>query len=291
MSKVNRRYIDKHWLVYVTRGCVAGLFGLLLLFNCLQDTGEISLPVGVFLLCMGAIDSVSAIYSSHKRHGWLNALLDAAVDVIAALTLLFVGRDSLVANVVILAIYTLVSGLIDVFHGFISTVDPTDRFIRILIGVMGCVMGVVILNAGGFDVVEFYRFFGVYVLIIGVTSLIYGVHNRAQMVEAKEMLKEMAHERAEVKAELEMARQPWIIRRFKARKNATEAKKAKIETKLPGHEKSEHGKDARKTGDEHKKGTQNKSGHGKKHEHLGSFWHKDEHGASKKTKRKLRNKE
>ena len=236
MSKVNRRYIDKHWLVFVTRGCVAGLFGLLMIFNCFQSASEISLPIGVFLLCIGAIDSVSAIYSSNKQHGWMNALLDALVDVIAALTILFIGRDSLVANVVILAVYTLVSGLIDVFHGFLSTVDPTDRFIRVLIGVVGCVIGVVIFNAGRFDVAEFYRFFGVYVLLVGVTSLIYGVHNHAQMVEAKETLKEMAHERAEEKARLEEARRPRFLRRWAARKAAIEAKAAKIETKLPKNE-------------------------------------------------------
>ena len=194
MSIINRRYIDKHWLTYILRGSLAALFGLLMLFNCLEDTGSIALPIGLFLLCIGAIDWVSAIYASHKRHGWINPLIDAVVDVVAALILLFVGRESLIASVCILAVYTFVSGLIDVFHGFLSTVDPTDKFIRILIGVFGCVIGIVIFNAGSFDIVEFYRFFGVYVLLVGVTSLIYGVHNRAQIIEAHETLHELSEE-------------------------------------------------------------------------------------------------
>ena len=44
-------------------------------------------------------------------------------------------------------------------------------------------MGIVILNAGNFEIMTFIRFFGAYMLIVGVTSLIYGVHNRAQNTE------------------------------------------------------------------------------------------------------------
>ena len=80
---------------------------------------------------------------------------------------------------------TIVSGIIDIFHGFVSTVDPTDRFIRVLAGVCGCVIGLVILNAGDFEISTFVRFFGAYMLIVGTTSLIYGVHNRSQNIEDK----------------------------------------------------------------------------------------------------------
>ena len=236
MSKINLRYIDKHWLVYVMRGCLAALFGLLMLFNCIIDTGSIATPIGVFLLCMGAIDAVSAIYSSNKRHGWINSIIDSLVDIIAALTLLFVGHDSLIACVVILAVYTLISGLVDLFHGFLSTVDPTDRFIHVLIGVFGCVIGVVILNAGAFDINEFFRFFGTYVILVGVTSLIYGVHNRAQMIEAHETMREMAHDRAEARARLEEAQKPRLLRRWFEQQEKNAKSKAKIETKLPKKE-------------------------------------------------------
>ena len=84
---------------------------------------------------------------------------------------------------VVLAVYTFVSGIIDIFHGFLSTVDPTDRFIRVLAGIIGVVTGFVVLNAGSFEVMTFIRFFGAYLLIVGVTSMVYGVHNRSQVIE------------------------------------------------------------------------------------------------------------
>ena len=185
MAHINRRYIDKHWFVFIFRGLLAIIFGFMALFGVMTDFEMVISVVSVFLLLMGIIDSVSALYSSVKKHGWINSVIDALVDIAAAMTLLFFAKNDLVMSLVVIAVYTLVSGLIDIFHGFLSTVDPTDRFIRVLTGVLGCVIGVVILNAGEFEIMTFVRFFGAYMLIVGVTSLIYGVHNRAQNTEDK----------------------------------------------------------------------------------------------------------
>jgi len=185
MAHINRRYIDKHWFVFIIRGLMAATFGFMALFGVMTDFEIVISVVSVFLLLMGIVDSVSALYASVKKHGWINSVIDALIDIAAALMLLFFARNNIVNSLIIIAIYTIVSGLIDVFHGFLSTVDPTDRFIRVLTGVLGSVMGIVILNAGEFEIMTFIRFFGAYMLIVGVTSLIYGVHNRSQNIEDK----------------------------------------------------------------------------------------------------------
>lgn len=185
MAKINRKFIDKHWLVFLFRGALAVVFGCMTLFTSMVDFGNLIAVISVFLLLMGIVDAIGALYSSTKKHGWFNAIIDAAIDVAAAMTLLFFAKDSLTNSVVVISIYTIASGVIDVFHGFLSTVDPTDRFIRVLAGITGCVIGAVILNAGGFEILTFIRFFGVYMLLVGATSLIYGVHNRSQEIEDK----------------------------------------------------------------------------------------------------------
>ncbi len=185
MAKINRRFIDKHWLVFLVRGALAAAFGCFALFGGMGSIENAIAVISVFLLLMGIIDAVGALYGSTKQHGWVNSIIDALIDVAGAVCLLFFSRGSLANSVVIISVYTIVSGVIDVFHGFLSTVDPTDRFIRILVGVAGCVIGAVILNAGGFEITTFIRFFGAYMLMVGATSLIYGVHNRAQEQEDK----------------------------------------------------------------------------------------------------------
>jgi len=183
MAHIKRKYIDKHWTVFMVRGLFAGVFGFFLLFGGISNIDTMVAIISIFLLLMGIVDSVSALYSSTKKRGWINSIIDAVVDVLAAITLLFFARGDLVFSLVVISVYTIVSGLIDIFHGFLSTVDPTDRFIRVLAGICGCVMGAVILNAGSFEIMTFIRFFGAYMLIVGITSLIYGAHNRNQEVE------------------------------------------------------------------------------------------------------------
>lgn len=185
MAKINRRFIDKHWLMFCVRGALAVIFGCFALFGGMANIENMIALVSIFLLFMGIIDAVGALYSSAKKHGWINSVIDAVIDVIASLALLFIARNDLTNSVIILSVYTIASGVIDIVHGFLSTVDPTDRFIRILAGVAGCVIGVVILNSGNFEITTFMRFFGAYMLIVGVTSLIYGVHNRSQNIEDK----------------------------------------------------------------------------------------------------------
>lgn len=185
MAKINRRYIDKHWLMFIIRGALAMIFSCFMLFSGMKEIENVVAIIGVFLLFMGIIDSVGALYSSAKKHGWINYVVDALVDVVAAVTLLFFARFDLVPSLIIIAVYVIVSGLIDIFHGFLSTVDPTDKFIRILTGIAGCVIGIVIINSGDFELTTFIRFFGAYMLLVGASSLIYGVHNRSQKIEDK----------------------------------------------------------------------------------------------------------
>ena len=184
MAHINRRYIDKHWLVFILRGILALILGWLALFwGGMTDIFSAISFVSVFLLLMGIIDSANALYNSTKKRGWVNSIIDAALDIVVALILLFLANGDLVFQLVVIAVYTFASGVIDIVHSFASTVDPTDRFIRIVAGVCGCIMGFVVLNAGNFEIMTFIRFFGSYMLIVGVCSLIYGVHNRSQNTE------------------------------------------------------------------------------------------------------------
>lgn len=185
MAHINRKFIDKHWLMFVLRGGLAVVFGFLTLFGGLTELNQSISMVVIFLLVMSIIDAIGALYSSLKKHGWINSVIDALVDVAAAIVLLFFAQGNLVACTITLAVYTFASGVIDIFHGFLSTVDPTDRFIRILAGVIGAIIGFVILNSGSFELMTFVRFFGAYLLIVGMASMVYGVHNRSQKIEDK----------------------------------------------------------------------------------------------------------
>lgn len=223
MAHINRRYIDKHWSVFVVRGALALVFGLVTLFGGISDFEMVISVVGIFLLLMGIVDSVSALYASMQKRGWVVSVIDALIDMGAALSLMFFAKNNIVTGLVVIAVYTLVSGLVDVFHGFLSTVDPTDRFIRILTGALGCVMGIVIFNSGEFEITTFLRFFGAYVLLVGVTSMIYGIHNRSQDKEDSVARKEITRTRKTAKT-VKAAKTAKTVKSTKATKKSKKTK-------------------------------------------------------------------
>lgn len=226
MTKTERGYIDKHWMVFIARGALALLIGLLMLFNYGMDLAVLTVPLCVFLLAIGAVDAANAIFNADKKHDWINCVVDSVIDVATSVLLLLLGQNDIVAGIVILATYTVISGLVDLTHAFLAREDRTDRFIRLLIGALGVVIGIVIFNAGKFEISTFLRFFGTYILMVGVTSIIYGVHNRDQSLCYQEELRE---ERLERKKEEKKSLWARIRDSFKP------AKKASAKTAVSAH--------------------------------------------------------
>lgn len=192
MAHIKRKYIDKHWLTFIFRGGLALVFSWFAMFGQLNNFPTIISAVSIFLLAMGIVDSLSALYCQKQKHGWLASVVDAAIDIIASVILIYAAKDNVLFSFITISAYIFISGIIDILHSFVSTVDPTDKFIRIIAGICGCVMGLVTLNIGSFEISAYIRFFGVYMIIVGITSLIYGVHNRSQFIEDKEARKESA---------------------------------------------------------------------------------------------------
>lgn len=186
MAGIKRKYIDSHWLVFIFQGAIALFFGCLSLFTADEDSKTLIPIIGISLLSLAVVEFANSMYRSRHREGWLVATLVALFDAGFGLTLLVVSAQSMAWRLIILAIYTALRGLFEIVIGFRTTVDPTDRFIWVLCGICGIIFGFAILNSGHLANVDFVRFFGAYMLILGVSSLNYGIHNREQGIEDRE---------------------------------------------------------------------------------------------------------
>ena len=191
MAHIKRSYIDSHWLIFVIKGIVAVLFGGFALFSVNRDFNSLMTLTGIFLLSFSIIEFINALYRAHQKTGWAASVGIAVIDAIIALALLFtLGQDS-TWHLILLALYTFLRGFFEIIAGFRTTIDPTDRFTWVFGGMCGAIMGLAIFNSGTY----FIRFFGVYLLVLGICSLTYGVHNRAQKLEDREARIEAAASR------------------------------------------------------------------------------------------------
>ena len=196
MAHIKRKYIDSHWLVFVFQGAIALLFGCLTLFTADRSPSELVPVIGIFLLALAIVEFANSVYRSYNRHGWVVSTLVAAFDALFGILLLFMTNETMTWHLVMIAGYTLLRGIFELVISVRTTVDPTDRFIWGLCGLCGIAFGIVIFNSGHLANVDFLRFFGAYMMILGVSSLIYSAHNREQQREDKIARSEAARMRA-----------------------------------------------------------------------------------------------
>lgn len=213
MSIINPRHIDSHWLLFLGKGAIALIFGWLMLFGVGMDMLTSIALCGVFLLCFSIIEFINSLYRAHMRFGWAITVLLALLDTVAAFVLILNNTDVTTIAILTLAVYTIGRGIAEILIGIRIDDDSTDRFIWIITGICGAVMGLVILNCGQLtDTSTFIRFFGSYIFVSGITNLIYGIHNRDQKLTS-------LAEKAEKRSARKSAKKP-------AKKSAKPAKKS-----------------------------------------------------------------
>ena len=199
MAHIKRKYIDSHWLVFIFQGIIAFLFGCLTLFTSGDSSRGLIPVVGLSLLALAVVEFANSIYRSYNKQGWLVSTGVAVFDAAFGLILLFVMNEGMAWHLVMMSIYTLLRGVFELLIAFRTTVDPTDRFIWGLCGICGVLFAIAIFNSGHLANVDFMRFFGAYMMILGVSSLIYSAHNRDQQREDRVARSEAAKEKKPTK--------------------------------------------------------------------------------------------
>ena len=195
MAHIKRKYIDSHWLVFIFQGIIAFVFGCLTLFTSDRSSTALIPVVGIAMLSLAVVEFANSVYRSYTRQGWLVSTGVAVFDAAFGLVLLLVIKEGMTWHLVMIAVYTLLRSIFELVLAFRTTVDPTDRFIWSLCGLCGIIFGIAIFNSGHLENVDFMRFFGAYLMILGVSSLIYSVHNREQQREDRAARSEAARSR------------------------------------------------------------------------------------------------
>lgn len=214
-----KKYIESHWLVFGFQGLVGLLFGWFVMFTGIQETNSLVAVVGSTLLALGTVDAFNLLYRKRLQQNWGLTLVLMLLEVAVALVLLFTLTQNPAWHLGLIAGYTLFRGIFEILIGLKSLTDPTDRFMWIVCGICGCILGFVIFNSGHFDdPTTFIKFFGTYMMIYGITNLIYGFHNKSELEEQEEERRLAAEKRKKEreKAKVE-ANKPVLQRIFKNR--------------------------------------------------------------------------
>lgn len=184
-----RKYIESHWGVFVLKGIVSLFAGFYMMFTHRQDVNFLIQVVGWTMLALAIIEVINVAHRSSRQRNWGFPLGLGVVEMAISVALLYtVNPNATLAELLplrlsMLAAYVLAASIITVVMGFQSFDNLTDRFMWVVNGMLGCVLGFVIFNAGNISDVAHIMLFGTYLLINGLTDLFFGIHSKDEMKE------------------------------------------------------------------------------------------------------------
>lgn len=171
------------WLVLGT-GIVSTLFGLVALFWPKLTLATLIYMYAMFVVVIGAFSLVEALSNIKKDPLWWLMTLFAIFNLVIGVFLL---RNPLVAAaifVILLAVFVFVQSIIDlVIASYAGKGD--HRWLWVLTGVFGIVMGFIILFYPVAASVAFVWALGIYTLVHGVVAIAFAIQTRSFVKKLK----------------------------------------------------------------------------------------------------------
>jgi uncharacterized membrane protein HdeD (DUF308 family) len=159
--------IAQNWWLFLVMGLVSILAGILAIVYPDITLLALGLFVGISLLIVGVVEIIEAI-NGDPEHRPISAIL-GVVSVVAGLLCLRRPGESLLAIVVVLGIYLVVSGGVNFVRAF-STLQ--DRALRFGIAIIDIVLGILILSLPGLSLVTLAILFAISLLVRGAFACV-----------------------------------------------------------------------------------------------------------------------
>ena len=192
------KYIESHWLVFGLKGALASIAGLCLILS-FSEVDYVTRLLGYSMIGLGIIELLNVFHRKRKQRAWGIPLAVSIIELFVAATLLFAAVPNFIMHLfpgaeyeqiqgnvlafrlVVLAVYTLYASVSSIIIAFRSFSNKTDRFIWLMEGMFGAIMAFAMMGENGVDANTHLRVFGVYLLVKGLTDLIFGVHSKEEL--------------------------------------------------------------------------------------------------------------
>lgn len=162
--------LKKGWWLLLISGIFSVLIGGLLIFWPGATITVITAVIGLFMVITGVVRFFVAILGSDTQDRRLMVIAGIIGIVLGVLVMKF-PEATIGVIVLIVALFWLVSGLVDFFRGLTNEHMP-DRTVRIMFGAISVLFGVVILVWPAVTVGVFAVFAGVYSAFFGVLEIV-----------------------------------------------------------------------------------------------------------------------
>lgn len=192
MSINRKKYIESHWLVFAVKGTIALVAGLLLTLTTKSDTSYLAKMVGFAMAGLGIIEIFNTINRKRLEHNWGMSLAIGIVEFIIAICMLFTLNTgmhegwNILTRISLLSFYMLAASVLSIAIGFTCFKDNTDKFMWVVEGMVGAILAFVALGGSGLSDTTHIKLFGTYLMVRGLTDLVFGIHSREELQDVAE---------------------------------------------------------------------------------------------------------
>jgi len=167
------------WLFTALRGVLAILLALITLLWPAWALASLVLLFAIYMLVDGVAALVGAVRAGRAHGRWLPLLIEGLLNIIAGLIALFLPGATLVAFVLLIAIWGIVTGIM-LIAAAIRHDAGGGRWPLGLAGLVSAVWGIAVLLAPGLGALTLVLWIGAYAFAFGVLLLVSAVRLRAR---------------------------------------------------------------------------------------------------------------
>lgn len=174
---------EKYWLVSAVRGALSLIAGLVLAFSNTRRLNSLTIFVAVGLSALFIVDLLDIFIRKKAKKNILPTIATAAMELILV-NLLFASTFEGLMNkitygtrIICLAIFAIIYSILTIIRGFKNHGVGPDRFILVVDGLVGAAAGIAMF-AGHFYEMTYVLIFGLFLMVDGLTSIIFAVSNK-----------------------------------------------------------------------------------------------------------------
>ncbi len=170
---MGNKMMSKYWWVMLLRGILAIIFAFLAFFWTGLTLEVLVVLFAIFAIGEGLFAIGASIQASKHHEKWGTFLLEGVLGIIAGVIILTWPGISIVIFVYLIALWALITGLVEILIGGTTEITPTAKSMIILVGVLSLILGVVMLAYPGATIAILIWLLGVYALVAGIAMMVF----------------------------------------------------------------------------------------------------------------------
>jgi len=173
-----RERILSNWWLFLARGILALLLGILVPFFPVAAILTIAILFGVYALLDGSLALVSAARMSHTDGRWIWLIVEGVVGVAAGAYVLLAPGIAILALVWLIAIWAVATGILALGSAFNVRRHMADEIFWVLGAIVSIVFGLAVFLAPAIGAWMLIYLLSIYAIIAGIVSIMFAMRLR-----------------------------------------------------------------------------------------------------------------